>query len=54
MSISDRTEEQVVQELTADEFKLLKRVLEIERSKLHLRDYDATDDIHAVVKEIIP
>jgi conjugal transfer/entry exclusion protein len=51
---TDRTEEQVVQELTAEERALLKRVLEIERAKLHVRAYEATDDLLAAVKEILP
>ena len=33
---------------------LLKRVLEIERAKLHITAYDATDDLVAAVKEILP
>jgi conjugal transfer/entry exclusion protein len=49
-----RTEKQVLEELTDEERALLKRVLEIERAKLHLSAYDATDDLLAVVKEIIP
>lgn len=54
VSSTDRTEEQVVQELTAEERALLKRVLEIERAKLHVRAYEATDDLLAAVKEILP
>lgn len=49
-----RDERQVLAELTKDEQHLLRRVLEIERSKLHLSTYDATDDLLAVVKEILP
>lgn len=54
MSSTDRTEEQVVQELSAEERALLKRVLEIERAKLHVSAYEATDDLLAAVKEILP
>ena len=49
-----RTEKQVLEELSDEERALLKRVLEIERAKLHLSAYDATDDLLAAVKEIIP
>lgn len=49
-----RTEKQVLEELTNEQRALLKRVLEIERAKLHLTAYDATDDLLAAVKEIIP
>lgn len=48
-----RTEEQVLKELSEEERALLKRVLEIERSKLHLSAYDATDDVLSAVREII-
>lgn len=54
MSSTERTEELVVQELTAEERALLKRVLEIERAKLHVSAYEATDDMLAAVKEIMP
>ncbi|WP_157362341.1 hypothetical protein [Haloechinothrix halophila] len=54
MTSTDRTEEQVVQELNEAERALLKRVLELERAKLHVSAYDATDDLLAAVKEIIP
>lgn len=54
MSSTNRTEEQVVQELSAEERRLLKRVLEIERAKLHVSAYEATDDLLAAVKEILP
>ncbi|GAB38247.1 hypothetical protein [Gordonia sputi] len=49
-----RTEKQVLEELSHEQRALLKRVLEIERSKLHITAYDATDDLVAAVKEIIP
>ncbi len=48
-----RTEKQVLEELGDEERVLLKRVLEIERAKLHLSAYDATEDLLAAVKEII-
>ncbi|MFB6692998.1 hypothetical protein OG693_15265 [Streptomyces sp. NBC_01259] len=49
-----RTEEQVLEDLSDEARALLKRVLEIERAKLHLSAYEATDDLLAAVKEIIP
>lgn len=49
-----RTEKQVLEELSDEQRALLKRVLEIERTKLHIKAYDATDDLVAAVKEIIP
>jgi conjugal transfer/entry exclusion protein len=49
-----RTEKQVLEELSDEERALLKRVLEIERAKLHITAYDATDDLLAAVKEILP
>lgn len=49
-----RTEKQVLEELSDEQRALLKRVLEIERAKLHITAYDATDDLLAAVKEIIP
>ena len=49
-----RTEKQVLEDLSDEQRALLKRVLEIERAKLHITAYDATDDLLAAVKEIIP
>ncbi|WP_165606024.1 hypothetical protein [Mycolicibacterium mucogenicum] len=49
-----RTEREVLEELSPEQLALLKRVLEIERAKLHIAAYDATDDLLAAVKEIIP
>ena len=50
-----RTEAQVVTGLSDNAQQLLRRVLIIERSKLHLeRDTGTTDLILAAVKEIIP
>lgn len=54
MSGTERTEKQVVEELSSEEQEFLKRVLQIERAKLHITAYEATDDLLAVVKEIIP
>ena len=54
MSSTERTEKQVLEELSSEERALLKRVLEIERAKLHISAYEATDDLLAAVKEIIP
>jgi hypothetical protein len=49
-----RTERDVLQELTADQQRFLKRVLEIERAKLHLKAADLTDDLLSAVKAILP
>ena len=49
-----RNEKQVLEELSDEQRALLKRVLEIERAKLHIAAYDATDDLVAAVKEILP
>lgn len=54
MTENTRTEKDAIGALSDDERALLKRVLEIERAKLHLSAYDATDDILAAVKGIIP
>ncbi len=50
----ERTEEDVLRELSDEQRRLLKRVLQIEAAKLHMSGYDATDDLVAAVKEIIP
>lgn len=50
----NRTERDVLNDLGDEERSLLKRVLEIERAKLHLTAYDATDDLLNAVKEILP
>ncbi len=49
------TEEEVIQGLSPDARALLQRVLEIERSRLHLSGSDVTvvDDLHKAVKGII-
>ncbi|WP_279588813.1 hypothetical protein [Actinophytocola oryzae] len=44
----------MLEELSPEEQVFLKRVLEIERAKLHVRAHDATNDLLAAVKEIIP
>lgn len=49
-----RNERQVYDALTKPEQQLLRRVLEIERSKLHLSAYDCTEDLLTVVGEILP
>lgn len=54
MTVPKRTERDVLQELTADELQLLRRVLEIERAKLHLKAADLTDDLLNAVRSILP
>lgn len=54
MTSPDRTEKDVLQELTNEERALLKRVLEIERSRLHVKAADLTDQLLAAVKEVLP
>jgi hypothetical protein len=49
-----RTEREVLQELTSDQRLLLKRVLEIERARLHIKAADLTDDLLGAVKAILP
>jgi DNA-binding MarR family transcriptional regulator len=49
-----RTEREVLQELTAEQQRLLRRVLELERAKLHLRAADLTDDLLSAVKATLP
>jgi hypothetical protein len=49
-----RTEQDVLQELSNEERALLKRVLEIERARLHVKAADLTDDLLGAVKEILP
>ena len=48
-----KTERDVLADLNPDEMLLLKRVLELERARLHVQS-DLTDDIVNVVKEIMP
>ncbi len=54
MATANRTEQDVLQELTDEQRALLKRVLEIERARLHVRAADLTDDLLGAVKEILP
>ncbi|MEV0156004.1 hypothetical protein AB0H57_19995 [Micromonospora sp. NPDC050686] len=54
MSTANRTEQDVLQDLSDEERALLKRVLEIERARLHVRAADLTDDLVGAVKEILP
>ncbi|WP_313354547.1 hypothetical protein [Microbacterium sp.] len=49
----NRTERRVLEDLSDDERALLTRALEIERSKLHLPGYDATEELLAAVKEVL-
>jgi hypothetical protein len=49
-----RTERDVLQELTSDQQRFLKRVLEIERAKLHVKAADLTDDLLGAVRAILP
>lgn len=49
-----RTEKDVIRELSEDERLLLRRVLEIERSRLHVSAADLTEDLLVAVKEILP
>jgi hypothetical protein len=53
-AIPRRAERDVLQELTVEQQALLKRVLEIERAKLHLKAADLTDDLLGAVKAILP
>ncbi|WP_156110825.1 hypothetical protein [Streptomyces adustus] len=54
MTSGSRTEKQVLEELSKEERDLITRVLQIERAKIHVSAYDATEDLLAAVKEIIP
>ncbi len=54
MTTAKRTEQDVLQALSDEERALLKRVLEIERARLHVSAADLTDDLLAAVKEILP
>jgi hypothetical protein len=50
----NRTEQEVLRALTDEERTLLKKVLQIERAKLHTSAYDPTEELLAAVKEILP
>ncbi|MBS2966564.1 hypothetical protein KGA66_26230 [Actinocrinis puniceicyclus] len=54
MSTAKRTEQDVLQSLDEKERTLLKRVLEIERARLHISAADLTDDLLAEVKKVLP
>jgi hypothetical protein len=54
MSSSLRTEKEVVGEMSDDARAYLKRVLEIERARLHVTDPDLTDELLEAVKKILP
>lgn len=54
VTTAKRTEQDVLQALSDEERALLKRVLEIERARLHVSAADLTDDLLAAVKEILP
>ena len=53
MSSSLRTEQDVVGELSEEARAYLKRVLEIERARLHVIDPDLTDELLDAVKRIL-
>jgi hypothetical protein len=54
MTTGKRTERDVLQELSVEEQQFLKRVLEIERAKLHLKNADLSDELLTAVKAILP
>jgi hypothetical protein len=54
VTTAKRTEQDVLQALTDEERALLKRVLQIERARLHVRAADLTDDLLGAVREILP
>jgi len=54
MTVPKRTERDVLQELTAEQQQFLKRVLELERAKLHVKAADLTEDLLSTVKAILP
>ena len=54
MATANRTEQDVLRALSDEERALLKRVLEIERARLHVSAADLTDDLLGAVKEILP
>ena len=51
---SVRTERDVLQELTLEQQRFLKRVLEIERARLHVKAADLTDELLGGVRAILP
>ncbi|MBK8078516.1 MAG: hypothetical protein IPK24_23955 [Kineosporiaceae bacterium] len=54
MTAAHRTEQEVLRALSDEERALLKKVLEIERARLHISAADPTEDLLAAVKEILP
>jgi hypothetical protein len=48
-----RTEQDVIQSLSAEARALLQRVLQIERSKSHLKADDPTEELLDAVKQVI-
>jgi hypothetical protein len=54
LTTASRTEQEVLQELSGEERAFLKKVLEIERSRLHVSASDPTEDLLSAVKEILP
>ena len=54
MSNTLRTEQEVVGEMSDDARAYLKRVLEVERARLHVTDPDLTDELLEAVKRILP
>lgn len=54
MSSTLRTEQEVIGEMSEEARAYLKRVLEIERARLHVTDPDLTDDLLDAVKRILP
>lgn len=52
----NRVEKDVIRELSDEEQSLLKRVLEIERSRLHLDGSDSAtvDELHEAVRGLLP
>lgn len=55
-SPTDRTEAEIIASLSPEARVLLKRVLEIERGRLHLSaaDTSAIEDIHTAVRGVLP
>ena len=51
-----RTEADVIAALSVEEQALLKRVLEVERARVHMAapDAGAVDELHEAVKGIVP
>jgi hypothetical protein len=54
MSDTLRTEQEVVGDMSEEARAYLKRVLEIERARLHVTDPDLTDELLDAVKRILP